>query len=76
MTQSCKTCAHLDVALDKAGRRVVRKDNAYRCNAPEPDVSSFPASITGAHGFRARFTRSHMMGTAGFNCPAWKGLDK
>jgi hypothetical protein len=51
--QTCKTCKWLDVAPDRAGRRVVRRGYMYRCKFPLPDLSSvLPLSLTGSVSFR------------------------
>jgi len=77
MTETCKTCTHLDVPLDKAGRRVVRKNNAYRCQCPLPDMPPLPIAITSAHNYREPSTFGrHMSGDDGAGCPTWKGLTK
>lgn len=75
MMQSCKTCRHLDVQLDAAGRRVVRRLNSYRCTVPDPDLSPLlPECITRAYGFQAKMSRSHMSGESGAECPLWEPL--
>lgn len=68
---SCKTCAHLDVAPDKAGRFVVRHGSAYECNAPVPALPPLPHSITKAYNFLWPPNRGYVTGTDGDNCPAY-----
>ncbi len=76
MTQCCKTCRFLDVPLDKAGRRVVRKDSVYRCKGPVPAAPNLPDSVTQAYGFMrtAWVHRQYMPGDMGTTCPVWEAL--
>jgi len=69
---SCRTCKYLDVAPDKLGRIVPRKDKTYRCLAPDPEMPTMPDSITETYGFRwfeGQRSRTYMTPDAGENCP-------
>jgi hypothetical protein len=68
---TCKTCAHLGVAPDKAGRIVVRAANAYACKAPEPDRPPLPHSITTSYNFRWPLSRCYVRGEDGEGCPTY-----
>jgi len=70
---TCRTCKHLFVPNDKAGRRVVRKDNSYECTV-KVVMPLLPESVTGACGFKWPPSRSWMSGNQGENCPKWEGL--
>lgn len=48
---TCKTCKWFDVPLDKRGRRIIRKANAYRCTVPTPPRPPLPTSILENFGF-------------------------
>jgi len=65
---TCATCKFLDVRINKAGQRVVRKDSAYQClcAVSEPIL---PASVTTAYGYRWPPPKSYMTGDSGENCP-------
>lgn len=41
---ACRTCRFLDVLENKAGKRVARKDMAYRCTVIIPELH-LPASV-------------------------------
>ena len=72
---TCKSCKWLDVALDKAGRRVVRKQNAYPCLAPDPERPKVPASVEERRGgFPWPPHRIFMCGYMGEDCPCWEAL--
>ncbi len=47
MTKSCRTCIYLRVRPDKDGKRRIRADNSYPCDAPLPTWESLklPASV-------------------------------
>jgi len=70
----CKTCMHLRVPPDQAGRRVVRAGSAYTCTVEVP-APPLPDSITRCYGFRP-FDRSYMRGGDGTECPTWQPLNK
>ncbi len=73
----CRTCVHLIVEPDKAGRRVVRKQQAYRCGAPVPDILPLlPHSITKAYGWAAPSDRSKrwVCPDDGRGCPLYTAL--
>lgn len=65
---TCRNCKWLDVGPDKAGRRTVRKDRAYRCivEVPQP---AFPMSVTTSYNFRWPPLRRQMEGSDGDGCP-------
>ncbi len=67
---TCKTCRLLVVPLDKAGRRVVRKDRMYCCAAPLPEVN-LPLNITKHFSFNWPPRRTMVEGTWE-NCPCWE----
>ena len=73
--KSCKTCRYLDVPLNAAGRRVVRKDSPYDCIAPFPKEPVAPDSITSWGVWKDAFNQGHktrwMFGSEGENCPVW-----
>jgi hypothetical protein len=72
-TQCCRTCKHLDVPLDKAGRRVVRKDRLYMC-VIDLEPPRLPDSVARAFGLRiplAKTQRKGMRGEEGTNCPCY-----
>lgn len=71
MSRCCRTCQHLDVKPDAAGRIVVRKLNVYDCKAPLPDMPALPTSVLGA-GFRWPPSRRWMSGDDGTDCRAWQ----
>jgi hypothetical protein len=68
---NCKTCAHLKVAPDAAGRIVVRRGNVYACTVPAPQPL-LPACITDSYAFRWPPIRKHMRGDDGEGCPSWE----
>ena len=73
---TCRDCEFLDVAPDKAGRRVVRRQLTYPCTFPVPDVV-LPDSVTRYHGFQWPPGRMHMCGSEdGANCPCYKKIEK
>ena len=70
---NCKTCKWLEVEPDKRGRRVVRKQNAYPCVAPEPEKPKLPASAeVGYRSFVWPPHRSFMCGDMGEDCLCWE----
>jgi hypothetical protein len=70
MSKCCKTCEYLVVHLDKAGRRVVRKDFAYRCSF---DIWSILAQLPDSSRVsRTTAAASSMCGDQGTECPCWK----
>jgi hypothetical protein len=76
MSKCCKTCRHLAVQPNAAGKRVVRRDGAYLCTAPLPEMPNLPASVTEAYGWTdlSMRHRSYMTGDRGTNCPTWEPL--
>lgn len=42
---ACKDCKFMAVPPNAAGRRVIYKDRAYKCVAPEPIWPAIPACI-------------------------------
>ena len=74
----CKTCKWMEVKPDKIGRRVVRKDRAYRCIYVVPRFK-LPDSITKQYRWEKPFQqrgRSHMAGDMGTDCPTWEKFRK
>lgn len=71
----CGTCRFLRVDPDKAGRRVVRKDRAYRCQF-EIAWPPLPVSVTRAYGFRLPNPQHQgMFGDMGDDCPTWEAIN-
>jgi hypothetical protein len=73
-TQCCGTCKHLDVPLDKAGRRVFRKDRSYLC-VIDLEPPRLPDSVTRAFWCQiplAKTQRKWMCGEEGTNCPCYE----
>jgi hypothetical protein len=74
-TQCCRTCKHLDVPIDKAGRRVVRKDRAYLC-VIDLEPPRLPDSVTRGWTWYpiqlAKTQRKGMCGEEGTNCPCYE----
>ncbi len=73
-TQCCGTCKHLDVPLDKAGRRVVQKDRAYLCGI-DLGPPRLPDSVTKAFSCHIPLSKTHrkgMCGEEGTNCPCYE----
>jgi len=67
---TCRTCKHLKVQPDAAGRIVPRKANAYRCGAMEevpPPV--LPHSVTRGRDFRWPPHSRYMTPDEGEGCP-------
>ena len=81
MTQSCKTCKHLSVPADKAGRRRTYEGYYYSCTAPMPSppiaadsiryYDSWPWEIDGR---TKRHSRCEMMACQGATCPTWEKM--
>lgn len=70
---TCKTCRHLEVPLDAAGRRRVRSDYGYACLAVVPIPKNLPDSVRTIHGlFTWPPPKKFMQGSEGENCPAWE----
>ena len=70
-THCCRTCKHLNVPLDKAGRRVVRNDRGYTCLAviEEPRV---PDSVKKHYGWSWPPPHGWVSGDDGTNCPCYE----
>ncbi len=45
LSQCCRNCTHLVVQPDSAGRRVVRKDYVYPCDAQVDFRASLPEAL-------------------------------
>ena len=73
--QCCKTCKHLEVAPTPSGRRVVRRDGAYKCVVPSPEFPALPDSITKAYSFGS-LPRRWMSGHEGTSCPLWEPVKR
>lgn len=71
---TCRTCRYLDVKPDRSGRRVPRKNYAYRCTVPLPEVK-WPASVTTYVGFREPH-KTMMDLDEGEDCPLYEELKK
>ena len=71
---SCRTCQHFDPPKDKLGRSRVRRDNAYRCNAPIP-VFVVPLSFRDIRNAMSRARKEFMMPDQ-TGCPAHQPLAK
>ncbi len=71
MAKSCKTCKHLDVALNRQGRRVVWRDYAYACTAPMPDLRHIMPNSFECHQVKSR----RMEGVDGGDCPTWQAYN-
>ncbi|MGZ2374941.1 hypothetical protein ACVI3U_002844 [Sinorhizobium medicae] len=63
-----KPCKFVDIKPDARGRIVMRKDYAYPCAAPLPDVA-LPTSITASDGRRA--AGRHITKDDCAACPCW-----
>lgn len=73
-TQCCRTCKHLNVPLDNAGRRVVRKDRLYLC-VIDLEPPRLPDSVTKSfwcHIPLSKTQRKGMFGEEGTNCPCYE----
>ena len=70
---SCRTCVHLDVLPNKAGKIVPRKGRMYPCRAPIPDLKSLglPQSVTGAYRFQWPPHTVRMEPDDDQNCPTY-----
>lgn len=78
MSQCCAQCKHLVVPNDRAGRRMLRRDSAYRCVAPLPELG-LPESVINANPPLAAWplvSRAYMNGDAGSKCPTFETRDK
>jgi hypothetical protein len=74
MSQSCKSCKHLQVIPDALGRRIVRHDSVYPCRCPVPPLPPLPDSITKRFDFDRQMTerRNWMEGSDGVCCPTFE----
>lgn len=70
---ACRTCKHLNVPFNKAGRRIVRKEKYYPCTV-EVIKPLLPDSITKSYDFRWPPSRSYISGDSGENCPKYETL--
>lgn len=68
---ACKDCKFMAVPPDTAGRRVVRKDRAYKCTAPEPIWPSVPACME-----MPKTNRSWVWSDAYEGCPTFEQRTK
>lgn len=64
---ACKDCKFMSVPLNAAGRRVVYKERAYRCQAPEPAWPPIPACMENPKTFR-----NWIWADAGEGCPTFE----
>jgi hypothetical protein len=67
-------CTHLEIEPDKAGRLIMRADQAYRCKAPAPEMPVLPACITQAYGFKWPPPRGYVFKETCAECPCWSPL--
>ncbi len=70
--QSCRTCAHLEVPLDKAGRRIPRAGRNYLCRAPMPDLKAILPEGCWLRVARLPFTSTGMFLDEGTTCPTYQ----
>lgn len=70
---TCRSCCNLVVPPDKSGRRVARKDKAYRCGAPMSQPK-LPVSVTGCHSFRWPLLQIYMGPDDGADCPCYEPI--
>ena len=73
--KQCGTCKYLVVPSDARGRRVVRKDRAYQCSAPEPEEPKLPDSMR-EHDYKWPPLRHFVGPSSGRNCPVWEEYQK
>ncbi len=66
-----KPCKFVDIKPDARGRVVMRKDFAYKCNYPAPELPLLPVSITAAYGFKWPPSRSSVWKDGCEDCPCW-----
>ena len=69
----CKTCKWLEVEPTKTGRRVVYRNNAYKCSF-EVEQPELPFSITNAYRFQWPLQKSWIAGDTVSDCPCWEPL--
>lgn len=72
---TCRYCKWLDVPPDKGGRRVPRKDKAYRCTVLI-EQPALPLSVTRRTDFRWPPERYYMSPEDGEGCPMNAANDK
>lgn len=75
MKQCCRTCVHLDVNPNAAGKRVPLRTHCYACTAPLPDIK-LPESVTVSYGFLWPPSRCYMTPDRGTECPTWEPRPK
>lgn len=63
---TCRTCRYLEVPLNKAQRRVPRREVYYACNVPLPLWPTLPASVV---SFMWPPPRVRMSPEHGEDCP-------
>lgn len=73
--KDCRTCKHLAVRPDKLGRIVPRKNEVYRCLAPEPDLPPIPLSVSEVYDFKWPPRRTMVTPDHGKDCPVWEKRD-
>ena len=66
----CKNCMHFAVKLDSAGKRVVRMDYTYDCQAPIK-LTLLPESVLRYPGFKWPPNRKSMTGEDGTKCASF-----
>ena len=67
---TCRTCKHLCIEPDKAGRIVVHMPDAWPCDAPATEPI-LPASITDRYGWHWPPSRTYMSLDRGEGCPSY-----
>lgn len=73
--KSCRTCRHLVVPLNRAGKRVPRRNDAYKCQAPIADLPPLPDSVTLRVTWPPR-NRMWMVPEDGENCPTYQEIER
>ena len=71
--RQCRTCRYIEPSYDKNGKRYMRRELAYICNAPTP-ITPLPDSITRTYHFVAAqdVRRRRMSPNDGSECPLWE----
>lgn len=72
---SCKNCIWLIVPPSKSGRRLPRKDGAYKCDVTIPEAI-LPASVRTHYGFMWPPAKRWMSADDGDGCQLFEPLPK
>lgn len=67
---TCRTCKHLKVEPDAAGRIIPRKGKAYECNVEIP-CPTVPESVTKSLQWKWPPAKKWMEPRDGENCPTY-----